>query len=63
MVYFSLLKKVLMAEIYVACFGFKNKDWVFQIPSILQWQQVKFDQPILDCKTCLSDKSSERNSK
>ena len=26
MVYFSLLKKVLMAEIYVACFGFKNKD-------------------------------------
>ena len=26
MVYFSLPKKVLMAEIYVACFGFKNKD-------------------------------------
>ena len=27
MVYFSLTKKVLMAtEIYLACFGFKNKD-------------------------------------
>ena len=37
MVYFGWPEKVLMAKIYVACFGFKNKDYVFQIPSILQY--------------------------
>ena len=38
MVYFGWPEKVLMAKIYMAYFDFKNKDYIFQIPSILQWQ-------------------------
>ena len=36
MVYFGWPGKVL--KTYVAYFDFKNKDYVFQIPPILQWQ-------------------------